>query len=287
MLQRLLPYVLFVVKAMNSNFIASKQSVVRIVPVASIRPNPHQPRREFSEEELKELASSILQVGLIHPPAVQELPEEQAYVLIAGERRVRAAELAGLREIPVFVHGGDSVYSAQAALIENIQRVDLNPMEVSRAIKELMDRHGYGQEALAQILGKKRSTVANYLRLLTLPKSIQASTSSGAITMGHAKAILSLDEEAQQELLHEIILRDGLSVRQAEQAAQRLAEKVKKRQLVYQHRDFYLEHLARQLEERLGTKVTIQGSGKKGRISIDYYSLDDIDRIIAMLGVSC
>lgn len=261
-----------------------QETCVRVVPLASIRPNPHQPRKQFSDEELQELAASIAQVGLIHPPAVQECPEG-GYVLIAGERRVRASELAGLESIPVIVHGADAVFSAQAALIENIQRVDLNPMEVARAIRELMEQHGYNQETLAQILGKKRSTVANYLRLLSLPKSIQASTSSGAITMGHAKAILALEEESQQELLHELILRDGLSVRQAEQAAQRLAEKVRKRQLVYQHRDFYLEHLARQLEEKLGSKVTITGTSKKGRISIDYYSLDDIDRLIVLFGL--
>ncbi len=261
-------------------------TAVRLVPLDKIRPNPYQPRKQFSVDELNELAQSIAKVGLIHPPAVQESPDGDGYVLIAGERRVRACELAGLAAIPVIVHGKDALFSAQAALIENIQRVDLNPIEVARAMKELMEEHGYSQEALSQILGKKRSTVANYLRLLTLPKSIQVSTSSGQITMGHAKAILALEEEQQQELLHEIILRDGLSVRQAEQAAQRLAEKVKKRQLVYQHRDFYLDHLAKKLEEKLGTKVSIQGTSKKGRITIDYYSLDDIDRLAAGFGLS-
>ncbi|MFA6915616.1 MAG: ParB/RepB/Spo0J family partition protein [Parachlamydiales bacterium] len=259
---------------------------IRMVRLADIKANPHQPRKQFCAEELKDLAASIKQVGIIHPPAVQKDMEGDGYILIAGERRVRASELAGLDMIPVVVHTGDAVYSAQAALIENIQRVDLNPMEVAKAIKELMELHGHSQDELAQILGKKRSTVANYLRLLGLPRNIQQATSSGSITMGHAKAILALEIEEQQQLLLEIILRDGLSVRQAEQAAQRLAEKDKKKQLVFRPRDFYLEHLARQLEEKLGTKVIVQGAGKKGKITIDYYSLDDIDRLLALLGMN-
>lgn len=258
---------------------------IRMVKLASIQANPYQPRKQFCEEELRDLAASIAQVGIIHPPAVQEAPDGSGYLLIAGERRVRASELAGLEIIPVIVHQGDVTYSAQAALIENIQRVDLNPIEVAKAIKDLMELHGQSQDELAQILGKKRSTVANYLRLLTLPANIQEATSLGNITMGHAKAVLAMEEEEQQQLLFEIILRDGLSVRQAEQAAQRLAEKVKRKQLVFRHRDFYLEHLARQLEEKLGTKVVIQGMGKKGKITIDYYSLDDIDRLINLLGI--
>lgn len=260
-------------------------SSIRMVRLSDIQANPHQPRKQFCEEELRDLAASIAQVGIIHPPAVQEAGDGSGYILIAGERRVRASELAGLVMIPVVVHAGDATYSAQAALIENIQRVDLNPIEVAKAIRELMEAHGQSQDELAQILGKKRSTVANYLRLLSLPKNIQDATSSGIITMGHAKAILALEAEDQQQLLLEIILRDGLSVRQAEQSAQRLSEKVRKKQLVFRPRDFYLEHLARQLEEKLGTKVVVQGIGKKGKIIIDYYSLDDVDRLIELLGL--
>ncbi len=259
---------------------------VKSVLLRDIRPNPHQPRKEFCEEELRELANSIAQVGIIHPPIVQRLTDEPGYVLVAGERRVRAAELAGLTEIPVIIRSEDAIYSAHAALIENVQRVDLNALEVARAMRQLLEQHGYSQEELANFLGKKRSTVANYLRLLALPRDIQASIILGTITMGHAKAILALEEETQQRLLHEIIMREGYSVRQAEKAAQRLAEKQKKGQLVFQNRDFYLEHLARQLEEKLGTQVTITGTNKKGKITIDYYSLDDIDRIITLLGAS-
>lgn len=263
----------------------AKESTLRLVQVHEIAVNPHQPRRFFSEEELQELANSITQVGLIHPPVVQEMPNNQGYVLVAGERRWRAAQLAGLQQINVIVRPFDTPYSAQAALIENIQRVDLNPLEVATALKELIDTFDYSQEQLAQVLGKKRSTVANYLRLLTLPKHIQQGTSSGLITMGHAKAILSLENQDQQQLLYELILRDGMSVRQAELSAQKLSEKAKRKELVYNTRDFFLEHLARRLEEKLGTKVIIQGSGKKGRIFIDYYNLDDLDRLLSLFGL--
>jgi ParB family chromosome partitioning protein len=149
-----------------------------------------------------------------------------------------------------------------------------------------MIEFGLTQDQLAQQLGKKRSTLANYLRLLTLPVSIQESIVKGFITMGHAKAILALDQEEKQVLLHEIILRDDLNVREAEQAAQRIGEKAKKQQLSYISRDFYLEQLADKIREKLGTQVSIHSKGKKGRISIDYYSLEDLDRLLILLGVA-
>lgn len=265
--------------------VESAQDDLREVPLTQIRINPYQPRRDFKPEELQELADSIKAVGIIHPPLVRPLADGDCYELIAGERRFRASQLAGLHTIPVFVRHTSYALSAQAALIENIQRVDLNPLEIAKALKQLMQDFNFNQDRLAQQIGKKRSTVANYLRLLTLPYSIQASILQGTISMGHAKAILALEAEDKQQLLHDLILRDDLNVREAEQAATRIGEKAKKQQLSYVARDFYLEQLAEKIQHKLGTKVMIQGKGKRGRISIDYYNLDDLDRLLHIFGV--
>lgn len=259
------------------------QEEVREVPVSEIAVNPFQPRRHFAQEELEELAQSIKAVGLIHPPVVRL--GESGFELISGERRFRAAQLAGLKTIPVLIRLTGETESAEAALIENIQRVDLNPIEIAKALRSLIDQFNFHQDELAARVGKKRSTVANYLRLLSLPKNIQDSVYKGIITMGHAKAVLSLEGFEKQNLLHELILRDDLTVREAEEAALRIAEKAKKQTLAYANRDFFLEQLSEKIQRKLGTKVTIQGKGKRGRIYIDYYNLDDLDRLLTIFGV--
>ncbi|MCB1112777.1 MAG: ParB/RepB/Spo0J family partition protein [Chlamydiales bacterium] len=264
---------------------ATINDIVTEVEVCRISVNPHQPRRHFSDEEITELSHSIREVGLIHPPLVRPLSTPGYYELISGERRFRAAKAAGLQYIPVLVRDVSTSLSAQAALVENIQRVDLDPMEIALALKRLMDEFALGQEELALRVGKKRSTIANYLRLLALPKVIRDSVHCGKVTMGHAKAILGLPNDEQRMWLHDLIIRDDLSVRDAEKAAQRLSQKAKKKTLSYANRDFYLEQLAEKVQQRLGTKVMIQGKGKKGRISIDYYNLDDLDRLLALFGV--
>lgn len=254
------------------------------VDIQSIRVNPYQPRRHFAEEDLLELAESIKTVGFIHPPLVRRL-EDGLYELVSGERRFQAAKLAGLKKIWVHIRAADNQMSAKMALIENIQRVDLNPMEIAKALRSLVDEYGFQQEELAKQIGKKRSTVANYLRLLTLPKKIQNAVTQDRISMGHAKAILSLTSLEKQEWLLELIVRDSLNVREAEDAALRISEKEKKKNLEYVNRDFFLEELAEKMQRVLGTKVSLVGKGKRGRITIDYYNLDDLDRILAILGV--
>lgn len=262
----------------------SVKEEVKEVFVDQIVVNPFQPRRHFAQEELEELALSIQAVGLIHPPVVRPREDGVTFELVSGERRFRAVQLAGMKRISVLVRSSSHTVSAQAALIENIQRVDLNPIEIAKALRSLIEQFDFQQDELAARIGKKRSTVSNYLRLLGLPKKIQDSVSSGQMTMGHAKAILSLEGFEKQSLLYELILRDELTVRQAEEAALRIAEKAKKKSLVYETRDFYLEQIAEKMQQKLGTKVTIQGRGKKGRISIDYYNFDDLDRLIALFG---
>jgi ParB family chromosome partitioning protein len=263
-----------------------KQEEMKHVSLHQIVKNPFQPRRDFKPDELDELAQSILAVGFIHPPLVRPLPNSDLYELISGERRLRAAELLQLPTIPVFVRHAYSTLSAQAALIENIQRVDLNPLEIAKALKRLMEEFSLNQDLLAAKIGKKRSTVANYLRLLNLPHSLQESIQKGFISMGHAKAILSLNEEKKQLLLHELILREGLNVRETEAAAHRIGEKAKKQELKpANNRDVFLEHLEQKMREKLGTQVTVHPQGKKGRLVIDYYSSEDLERLIHLLGI--
>lgn len=259
------------------------------VSIDNISLNPFQPRRHFNAEELEQLAASIKSVGILHPPVVRPRPDGTGYELISGERRYRASKLAGLQEIPVLVRESTNVASAQAALIENVQRVDLNPIEIAKGLRRLMESFGYNQDELSDSVGKKRSTVANYLRLLSLPKTIQDSVNSGEISMGHAKAILSVDGFERQMHLHELIIRDGLSVREAEELAQKVAKEEPPKISTAkppQTRDMYLENVVQQVQEKLGTKVAIQGNGKKGKIIIDYYSLDDLDRLLEAFGIS-
>jgi ParB family transcriptional regulator, chromosome partitioning protein len=227
--------------------------------------SPYQPRKMFREEELEELAHSIRAVGLLHPPLVRPLADG-TYELVSGERRLRAAQRAGMETIPVVVRAVPDETTAQAALIENVQRVDLNPIEVAKALQRLLDEFGYSQAELAERVGKKRSTVATYLRLLGLPEEIQESLGRGEITMGHAKAVLSA-KGAEQLPLHQQIMRERLTVRQAEQ-------KQKKP-------DIYGEDLRRRLERHLGTRVKV----KRGKITLEYYNLDDLDRLLEVMGV--
>lgn len=255
------------------------------VLLENIRLNPRQPRRHFSSENLQELAESIQELGLIHPPLVRPLAEEGIYELISGERRYSACRMAGLKAIPVVIRHTSELLSAQQALVENMQRVDLNPIEIAKALKSLIDDFGLNLEDLTQRIAKSRATVTSYLRLLTLPRGIQESLDTGKITMGHAKALLSLAGFEKQCLLHDLILRDDLSVREAEKTVQRIQEKEKKKKLIHVNRDFVLEQLSEKIQQRLGTKVNIVAKGKKGRIYIDYYNLDDLDRLLAIFGV--
>jgi len=257
------------------------------ISLENISLNPFQPRRIFSEDELRELAESIRSVGLIHPPLVRRKPDGNGYELISGERRFRAARLAGLTKIPVMICDASNMASAQAALIENVQRVDLNAIEVAKGLRRLMESFGFNQDELAERVGKKRSTIANYLRLLTLPKSIQESVNSGEITMGHAKAILGVEGFERQMQLHQMILDGNLSVREAEELANATSyprpEPVPPvKENTPQVRNVHVAEIENKLRQCLGTKVTIQGN-LEGRIIIDYYSLDDLDRMLEII----
>jgi len=256
---------------------------IREIELSKISVNPYQPRRHFGREEIEELADSIKSVGLIQPPVVRWCETRECYELISGERRFRACQLAGLTKIPVIIRESDEFFSAEAALIENIQRVDLNPMEISRALQDLK-QFGLTQDDLATRVGKKRSTIANYLRLLDLPLSVQQKLEQNDISMGHAKAILSIEGKEDQEALCQAIIEEGLSVRECENRTQKEAKPPEMPKPEATH-DVHLEHVLERIQQKLGTKVSAQGTSERGRLCIDYYSLDDLERLMEMMGV--
>lgn len=254
---------------------------LREVELEAIKDNPHQPRKEFSLEELEELAASIQQIGLIHPPIVRETLEN-TYMLIAGERRLRALKILGRTKTLVIVRNIDENVSAESSLVENLQRVDLNPLEIATALQRLAERFTLTQEELADRVGKKRPTVANYLRLLQLPREVQLEIAQGALTMGHAKATLSLPKDQQLQFAKAIIA-NGWSVRAAERQAQNwLSNNPQTRKPKF---DSILYDLKTRLEHRFNTAVNITSRQGKGHVTFQYSSLDDLDRMLHLWGV--
>jgi ParB family chromosome partitioning protein len=266
---------------------AATGAVVTMVPVAALQAGSHQPRKNFSEEALRELARSIEQKGVLQPLLVEQL-EPGSYQIVAGERRFRAAQQAGLSEVPVLVRRFSELEKTEIALIENLQREDLSPVEEASGYKTLMEKGGLTQEEVARRVGKSRPTVANALRLLKLPKAMLEALDRGRMDPGHARAILSLVNPADQELLFQRIATRGMSVREAEQTAARMNQGVrnsgkKSAPAKAQRRQPELAALESRLIERLGTRVAILGSEKKGKIEIHYFSLDDLERISTLI----
>jgi ParB family chromosome partitioning protein len=259
-----------------------------LIPLDRLRANPGQPRKHFDDAELAELAASIREHGVIQPVIVDE--EDGGYIIIAGERRTRAARLAGLGEIPVVVRRYSDRQRLEIALVENIHRADLNPVEEAVAYRELMERSGLSQDEAAARVGKNRSTVANALRLLKLPGNMRDALEEGALSAGHARAILSVTGAAAQEKLFAEISAKNLSVRQAEDRAAELSGRGKKTGKTPAagtvKRDPELKAMEDRFIQKLGTKVAINGTLKKGRVEIDYYSMDDLDRLCRLLGDS-
>ena len=243
-----------------------------------IAPNEYQPRKVFDDEKLKELAASIKEQGVIQPIIVHKAGS--GYQLIAGERRWRASRLAGFKTIPALVKEATKRELLEMALIENIQREDLNALEAAEAYKRLQDEFKLTQEDLARRVGKERSTVTNFLRILHLPKEIKQDLASGAISMGHAKALLSLERSRDQIQAAAKIVKKGLSVREAESLASRLKNPPKERKI---RQSQELKSLEEKLKKKLGTKVSISSRSKGGRIVIEYYSVEELDRILEMI----
>lgn len=249
-------------------------------PIASISPNPHQARQQFSESELTELANSIKEKGVIQPILVSQTKD--GFQLIAGERRWRAAQKAGLDKIPAWIRDVSPSEALELALTENIQRQDLNPIEEAFAYQELVHRFDLTQEALSKRIGKNRSTIANFLRLLKLPDVIQQDLIDGRLTTGHARVLVSIDSPAAQRVMRDLIVKKSLSVRQTE-ALTKKAGAPKKSKGLKDEIDTYLESLAKDLQNSLGTKVAIKRKGKRGKIIIEFYSDEDLGRLVDRL----
>ncbi|MDR1108191.1 MAG: ParB/RepB/Spo0J family partition protein [Spirochaetaceae bacterium] len=259
-----------------------------LLPLDKLRFNPNQPRKTFEEESLKELANSIREQGIIQPIIVEDAGDG-TYTIVAGERRSRAARLAGLREVPVLIRTYSDEKRLEVSIIENVQRADLNPIEEAAAYKRLMNLTGLSQDEVAAKVGKNRSTVANALRLLKLPPAVQKSLETGGISPGHARAILSVPAPEGQALLFEEILARNYSVREAENRATALnagGGKTGTRAKPAAKQDPHLQAIEQKFIDTLGTKVSITGDFKRGYIQIDYYSREDLDRLYEILSPS-
>ena len=259
----------------------SQEGGLRTVPLYKVEPNPDQPRRAFDEVALQDLADSIRLHGIIQPLTVRET-ENGYYQIIAGERRWRAARMAGLSQVPVVVIEADDRKAMELAMIENLQREDLNPMEEAEGYHTLMEQYGLTQEETSQRVGKSRSAVANALRLLNLCKEVRELVEEGKLTGGHARALVPLTTDVQQKAAA-IIVKDDLSVRQTELLVKKLtAEKPDKPAKDATSVDYTAE-ASRELGERLGRPCKIVTGKKKGRIELEYFGMDDLNALLEAL----
>ena len=251
------------------------------LPIDAITPNPKQPRKDFDDKALRDLAESLKQSGLLQPVVVRRVGE--AYQLVVGERRWRAAKMAGIGRIPAVVREASDAQSLELALVENLLREDLNPMEEAEAYQRLLAEFAWTQEDLAQRVARDRSSIANCLRLLKLPDVIQADLRSGRLTMGHARALLSLDSPAEQLRLREEILTHSWSVRATEQGVQAKRTQPTRRVL---RRSAELAACEDALRVALATRVRIVGNERAGRIEVSYSSREELDRLTELISTS-
>ncbi|MDK9705416.1 MAG: ParB/RepB/Spo0J family partition protein [Desulforhopalus sp.] len=259
--------------------------------ISKLIPNKHQPRSNFNQQDLEELAESIREKGVIQPLIVTSGSNNGTYELVAGERRLRASKLAGLTRVPVVVIDGiDENGLLELALIENIQRTDLNPIEEADAYKKLIDKFGYTQEETAKKVGKQRSTITNLLRLLKLPETVQKDISLGLLSEGHGRALIRLAEEPNKlKEVKDLIVKKGLSVREAEKIIKKSVANNKtpaRNTAVSSENEMsqaYLNALVTQLTNVLSSKVVLQQNGTRGKIEIEYYSQDDLVRVFNLL----
>ncbi len=263
------------------------------IDVAAIRPNPYQPRSTFDEDALEELAASIRELGVIQPITVREA--EGGFEIISGERRWRAARQAGLRRVPAYVREADTEAMLEMAIVENIQREELNPLEVALGYQRLIDECGLTQEQVARKVGKGRATVTNFLRLLKLPPRIQASLRDGTVTVGHARALINVEDEVVQARLIDEIERLELSVREVEQRVRKWRESLEatpgrpdRSPHVLQppgtdRESLQVREYESRLRSHLGTQVRIKHRGGSGQIEIEYYSDEDLERLLELI----
>jgi ParB family chromosome partitioning protein len=255
------------------------------VAVGSITPNPRQPRRHFDEEALDELAASITEVGLLQPVVVRKLSDGN-FELVMGERRLRASQQAGLEYIPAIVRETPDTDMLRDALLENLHRQQLNPLEEAAAYQQLLDDFGATHEQLAQRIGRSRPHISNTLRLLNLPASVQSKLAAGVISAGHARTLLSLDDPQAQERLAERIVAEGLSVRSVEEIVLlREDSPAKQTRRAAANRPVApaLQHLSNRLSDLFETRVKVEMGQKKGKIVVEFATIDDLERIVASM----
>jgi ParB family chromosome partitioning protein len=268
---------------------ADKRDQIQRVPLDRIRPCPFQPRKTFTAEALTELADSIREQGIVQPLVVRE--NGGFFELIAGERRWRAAHVAGLGEVPIIIRKADDQEVLELALIENLQRENLNPMEEAQGYVQLIEQFHLKQEEVAMKVGKSRAAVANSLRLLKLSASLQDYLRQGMLSVGHAKVILSLNNEKQQKLAADRIIRESLNVRQTETLVSRLQDPQgsplsKSGSAAAPKADAHVTNLENQLREKFGTKVNLRYRQGKGSLEVAFFSDAELERILQLVGIS-
>lgn len=263
--------------------VADAPSAITVLPLQKIEPNAKQPRHSFDPEALQALADSISEHGIVQPLAVREV-KDGYYQIIAGERRWRAARMAGLQELPVIVLDADEQTVMELALIENLQRQDLNPMEEAEGYRVLIEEYGLTQEQAATRVGKSRPAVANALRLLALPEEVRAMVTDGRLSAGHARAVLSLATQRQQKIAAQKILALRLSVRQAETMCKRMAAEEKKPEPETAPLTVnYIGECEKALTRQLGRRVKIVNGKRKGRFELEFYGEDDLQQLYEAL----
>lgn len=266
----------------NTEAAEAEQKDLIELRISMIEPNHDQPRKDFDEEALITLSNSIAEHGIIQPIIVS--PSENGfYKIIAGERRWRAAKMAGLREIPAIVRTYEKQKAAEVAMLENLQREDLNPIEEAEGYKNLMENFGLTQESLSRSLGKSRSAIANSVRILSLPQNIIDMVRNGLISEGHARTLLSIEDDAEKQRLAEEIINGKLSVRDTEKIAgeKKTAKKIAEKKEISPE----IKEMEKRLSDNFGSKVKIITGRKKGKIEIEYYGNDDFTRIMEKLGL--
>lgn len=257
---------------------------IKTLRMSEIEPNKSQPRTVFDEENIKGLAESIKEHGLIQPIVVRPLPNGITYQIIAGERRWRACKLLKMEEVPVIIRETDELEAAQLAIVENVQRADLNPVEEAMAYRALMDKYGMTQDRLAEVMGKSRPYIANLTRLLSLPEETLTALSNGEISVGHAKVLLSIDDKDSLIYALNTIISEKLSVRQTEKLAAELSKEEVEKETVSRNVKNYYTEMELSLKGRLGRSVKISGKdGEKGKITISFNDKDDLSRIANQL----
>jgi len=265
--------------ALISEDVSKGKEKVEKIRTSEIVPNPLQPRKRFSEEKMDELICSIREKGVIQPVLLR--PTGGGYELVAGERRWRAAQKLQIEEVPAIIRDDiDDANSLEISLIENIQREELNPIEEANAYQELIGQFEYTLDKVGQMMGKDKTTVSNSLRLLTLPEEIQNYVEEGKISAGHAKAILSITSEQKRKKIAKTIMRKGISVRETEQLVRKLTESKPK---LKRTKEPEIAQIEEALQHKLGTKVTVHKGQKRGRIEIQYFSNEDLQRLLRLI----